>query len=84
MTSFRISRPPARGVRAFTLAEIVVAVGASVLLTVGVGQIFQSVGSIVSQGAAIAEVDQLARSIERQIRDDFDALNQMKDRKSVV
>ncbi len=61
----------------FTLAELVVALGAALLLTVGVGQIFRSVGSIVSSGSAIAEVDQLARAIERQLRDDFASLNNM-------
>jgi len=68
----------ASGSRAgFTLAELVVAVGAALLLTLGVGQVFQSVGNIVSQGAAIAEVDQHARSIERQLRDDFQSLSNM-------
>lgn len=72
------TRPIRSSSRGFTLAELVVAIGAALLLTFGVGQVFQSVGNIVSQGTAIAEVDQLARAIERQIRDDFDAMNSMR------
>lgn len=59
----------------FTIAELIVAVGAVALLTVGVGQIFSSVSNLVRNGSAIAEVEQLARAIEAQMRDDFRALN---------
>jgi len=75
--TYRSETRAVRGRAGFTLAELVVAVGTALLLTFGVGQVFQSVGDIVSQGTAIAEVDQYARSIERQIRDDFRALNNM-------
>ena len=73
-----ISRSASRATRrAFTLVELVVALGAALLLTVGVGIIFQNVSAIVSQGSAVAEIDQLARSIESQIREDFESMNAM-------
>ncbi len=65
-------------VRAFTLAELIVAVAAVALLTVGIGQIFSSVGRLTGAGAALAESDQLARALSQQLSDDFDALNTMR------
>ncbi|MBL0927175.1 MAG: hypothetical protein IBJ11_05920 [Phycisphaerales bacterium] len=67
-----------RGVRGFTLAELLVALAATILLTVGISQIFRSVSKLVGTGTAIAEVDQLARAIEKQMRQDFQALNNMR------
>lgn len=69
------ARPTAR--RAFTLIELLIAVGVIAFLIVGIGQIFRSVSSLVSIGVASAEVEQMARSIERQLRDDFEALSAM-------
>ncbi|TVQ32855.1 MAG: type II secretion system protein [Phycisphaeraceae bacterium] len=63
--------------RSFTLTELLVAIGVVALMSVAIGQIFQTIGRIVSTGSAIAEVDQVARAIERQLRDDFDSLNRM-------
>lgn len=63
---------PGRG--GFTLIELIVAIGAVVLLSVGIGQVFTQVQRLVGTGSAVADVDQLARSIERQMREDFDAL----------
>ncbi len=63
--------------RAFTLVELLVAVGAVLLLSVGVGQIFKQVGKLVNTGSAAAEVDQLARALERQLSDDFRSLSRM-------
>ncbi len=68
--------PHARG---FTLVELIVAVGAVALLTIGIGQIFSSVGRLVGTGAAIAETDQTARAIEAQLRSDFDGLNRLRE-----
>ncbi|MBL8745170.1 MAG: prepilin-type N-terminal cleavage/methylation domain-containing protein [Phycisphaerae bacterium] len=65
----------ARRDRGFTLVELIVAVAAVALLTVGIGQIFSSVGRLVGSGTALAETDQFARSIEGQMRADFDALS---------
>ena len=75
-TSNRMSRPAGRG--GFTLAELLVAVAAVLLLTIGIGQLFGNVGALVSTGAAVSEVDQLARAIEDQLRDDFAAMSEMK------
>ena len=68
----------AKANRGFTLAELLVAVAAVLLLTIGIGQLFGNVGKLVSTGAAVAEVDQLARAIEKQMRDDFAAMSAMK------
>ena len=64
--------------RGFTLAELIVAVGAVALLTIGIGQIFSSVNRLVGSGAAIAETDQTARAIEARMRDDFAALSRLR------
>lgn len=64
----------ARSRAGFTLAELLVAVGAVLLLSIGIGQVFKQVSKLVGTGSAVAELDQYARSIERQLRDDFAAL----------
>lgn len=61
--------------KGFTLVEMLVAIGIVAFLVVGIGQIFRSVGGLVSVGTAVSEVDQMARAIERQMRDDFEALS---------
>lgn len=61
----------------FTLVELVVAVAAVALLTVGIGQIFSSVGRLVGAGNALAETDQFARSLEGQLRADFEAMSRL-------
>lgn len=63
--------------RAFTLTEMIVAVGAVALLTVGVGQLFSSVQRLVGGGAAVAETDQLARAIANRLQQDFESLDSM-------
>jgi hypothetical protein len=65
--------------RAFTLTEMIVAVGAVALLTVGVGQLFSSVQRLVGGGAAVAETDQLARAIANRLQQDFEALGSMQE-----
>lgn len=64
--------------RGFTLAELIVAVGAVALLTIGIGQIFSSVNKLVGAGAAIAETDQMARAIEARMREDFASLGRLR------
>lgn len=61
----------------FTLTELLVAIGAVAILTVGVGRIFASINGLVSTGIAVAEVDQVARTIEQRMREDFDSLSAM-------
>lgn len=58
----------------FTLVEMLVAVGAVLLLSIGIGQVFKQVSKLVGTGSAVAELDQYARAVERQLRDDFAAL----------
>ena len=68
-----VVRPRRHG--AFTLVELLVAIAVVSFLMVGIGQIFRSVGMLTSSGTAIAEVEQMARAIERQMRDDFESLS---------
>ncbi|MEC9374529.1 MAG: prepilin-type N-terminal cleavage/methylation domain-containing protein [Planctomycetota bacterium] len=62
----------------FTLTELIVAIGVTAVLMLAIGQLFRSIGGVVGTGVASAEIDQSARGIERQLRDDFDALNRMR------
>ena len=64
------SRRPVRPARAFTLPELVVAVGAAAILTA-------SVGDLSSTGVASVQLDAAARVMEKQLRDDFDALSNL-------
>jgi prepilin-type N-terminal cleavage/methylation domain-containing protein len=59
----------------FTLIELLVAVAVVILLTIGIGQLFSNVSRLVSSGTAVAEVDALARALEKQIRDDFERMS---------
>ena len=59
----------------FTLPELLVAIAAIALLSAGVGRIFTSVSSLIAVGTAVAEVDQVARTLEKQLRDDIEAFN---------
>lgn len=70
----RVSAVRARG---FTLVELLVAVGAVLLLSIGVGQIFRQVGALVNTGSSAAEIDQLARALERQMADDLRSFSLM-------
>jgi len=64
--------------RAFTLVEMIVAVGIVAILTIAIGQIFGTISSLVGTGSAIAETDQMARAIQAQMRDDFDGLSRLR------
>lgn len=63
--------------RAFTLAELLVAVSVVIVLSVAIGQVFTQVGRLVRTGSAVSELDQAARAIEKQFRDDFASLSRM-------
>ncbi|MFG0258674.1 MAG: type II secretion system protein J [Phycisphaerales bacterium JB043] len=61
----------------FTLTELLVAIGAVSVLTVGIGRVVASINDIVARGGAIEEVQASARAIEQIMRRDFELLNQM-------
>ncbi len=67
--------PLARG--GFTLVELIVAIGAVLLVSLGVGQIFAAVGRLTSFGKASAEIDTNARLLEQKLREDFDGFRRM-------
>ncbi len=71
------NRARPRSARAFTLPELVVAVGAAAILTASVGVLFRSVGNLSSTGVASVQLDAAARVLEKQLRDDFDALSNL-------
>lgn len=75
MTSAMNTRPASS--RAFTLTELVVAVGSAALLTAAVGVLFRSVGDLSSAGTSAAKLDSAARIIERRLRDDFASLSEL-------
>ncbi len=79
-SNLRRPRGPARARLApsFTLTELLVAVGIVAVLSIAIGEIFRTVSKIVSSGSAIAEIDQMARAIEKQLRDDFEGFNAMR------
>ncbi len=82
----RLPAPPraaSRALRAFTLAELLVAVSVVIVLSVALGQIFSQIGRLVRAGAAVSEVDQAARAIERQFRDDFAAISRLRSDESL-
>ena len=59
---------------AFTLIEILVAIGIVALVAVGIAQIFAAVGETVSRGRQLGRFNQIAAQIERQMREDFNAM----------
>jgi len=71
----QLDRSAAR--RGFTLTELIVAIGAVLLVTLGVGQIFSAVGRLTSVGKASAEIDATARLLEQRLREDFEGFRRM-------
>ena len=57
--------------RAFTLVEMVVAIGAVGLVAVGLAAIFNSVGKTVSGGRRVSQLNTYSSLIESQMRRDF-------------
>lgn len=55
----------------FTLAEILVAIAAALILTVAIGQLFGSIQQLVGTSASVGELDQTARIIESRLRSDL-------------
>lgn len=65
------SRPQSPG---FTLVEMLVAVGAVALVSVGLAAIFQTVGRTVTTGKRISALTQQAAILETQMREDFERM----------
>ncbi len=72
-TRKRAQHAPRRGI-GFTLIELIVAIGAMALIAVGIASIFEAVGRTVSGGRRVSNLNQYAALIERQMRDDFQAM----------
>lgn len=60
-----------RAARAFTLVEMLVAVGAVALVSVGLAAVFQTVGRTVTTGKRVSALTQQAAVLESQMREDF-------------
>ena len=60
---------------AFTLIEVLLAIGALALIAVGMTQIFSATGRTVSAGRRISVMNSYATLIERQMRADFAAIS---------
>ena len=55
----------------FTLVEMLVAIGAVALVSVGLAAIFQTVGRTVTTGKRVSQLTQQAAILESQMREDF-------------
>lgn len=60
--------------RAFTLIEMLIAVGAVALIAVGLSKLFASTGETIKAGRRISALSEAANTLERQIRKDIDAI----------
>lgn len=69
----RSPRSP-RQAGAFTIAELIVAIGVTVILILGVSRIFSMSRKTISIGQATAEVSQQGRVFERMMRQDLNAI----------
>lgn len=66
--------PAARARRGFTLLEILVALGAVVVVAVGLATIFRSVGDTVSAGRRLSRQSQIGKLLEQQLRADIESI----------
>lgn len=69
MRTIRASRAAIR--RAFTLIELMVAVGAVALIAVGLAAVFGSISDTVTAGRSVSGFTAYAAMVERQLRDDI-------------
>ncbi|MCW5766414.1 MAG: prepilin-type N-terminal cleavage/methylation domain-containing protein, partial [Phycisphaeraceae bacterium] len=65
------ARPPRR---AFTLVEVLVAIGAVALLAVGIAQIFSVIGKTVGAGRRLSNLTTFANVLERRLRADVESI----------
>lgn len=63
-----------RRARGFTIAELIVAIGVTLVLLIGVGRIFTMSQNTISIGSASAELTQKQRAIEALLRTDLEAI----------
>lgn len=61
--------------RGFTLVEILISIGALALIAVGLATVFQVTGRTVEGGRSVSAFTAYARIIERQMREDLDAIS---------
>lgn len=66
--------PGTAGARAFTLVELLVAIGAVALLALGIAQIFAVTGQTVAAGRRLSNLQSSAAVMERQLRADFSGM----------
>ncbi|MBK7405165.1 MAG: type II secretion system protein [Phycisphaerales bacterium] len=74
MTTQHTISTGSRGRRAFTLIELIVAIGAVAIVSVGIAAIFASIGKTVAGGRRVSVLNQYAALIERQMRADFEGM----------
>jgi|GEM_PF-506639 len=65
------TRRHARARRAFTLTEVLVALGAIAIITVGIAAVFAAVGETISRGQRVSQFTGAATRFEQQIRADL-------------
>lgn len=72
---FQLLSAAANTRRGFTLLEILVAVGAVALVSVGIAAIFDSVGKTVNTGRKMSRNQAIATRVEQQMRRDFSQIS---------
>jgi type II secretory pathway pseudopilin PulG len=63
---------------AFTLIEVIVAVGILAIVTIAIAAVFQTVGDTVTTGNRLSNLNRVAARIEQIMRKDFEGLEQGK------
>jgi prepilin-type N-terminal cleavage/methylation domain-containing protein len=57
--------------RGFTLTELIVAIAAVSIITLGIAKVFQTAGNTIGAGRAVAELDSTAHAIEQAMKEDL-------------
>jgi len=71
MSVLRPSRRRRGLLRAFTLAEMLITLGAGLLIALALASMFQTAGDTVSAGQRLSRFNRVASLIEQQMREDF-------------